>query len=73
MTFINFWMYTWYRLDLHVDFEVFDARDLAVIKIADLTLTDDHDNQGQNYLLWPQTHFGLYTWHRLNLGVDLNI
>ena len=70
---IHLWLFTWYILDLHVDFKVFDARDLAVITIFHLTSTDDLDNQGQNYLLWPLAHHGLYTWYRLNLGVDLNI
>ena len=66
-------MYAWYRLDLHVDFKVFDARDLAVITIFHLTSKYDLDNQGHNYLLWPFVHHGLDTWYRLNLGVDLNI
>ena len=70
---LHFRLYTWYRLDLHVDFKVFDARDLAVITIFHLTSTDDLDHQGQNYLLWPLAHHGLDTWFRLNLGVDLNI
>ena len=52
----------WYRLDLRVDFIVFDATDLAVIEICHLTSKDDLENQGQSYLLWPLVHHGLYTW-----------
>ena len=39
MTFFMFGcIYVWYRLDLRVDFIVFDATDLAVIKILSLDL-----------------------------------
>ena len=48
----HFWLYIWYRLDLNVDFIVFEARDLAVIEIIHLTSTDDLENRGQCYLLW---------------------
>ena len=59
---LHFWLYIWYRLDLCVDFIVFDATNLAVIKIFQLTSKDDLENQGQSYLLWPLVHHGLYTW-----------
>ena len=63
MTFFLFGcIYIWYRLDLRVDFIVFDAADLAVIKIFHLTSKDDLENQGQSNLLWPLVHHGLYMW-----------
>jgi hypothetical protein len=40
--------YIRYRLDLHVDFIVFDATYLAVIEICHLTSRDDLENQGQS-------------------------
>ena len=40
-----------YRLDLRVDFIVFNPTDLAVIKICHLTSKDDFENQGQSYFL----------------------
>ena len=59
---LYFRLYTWYGLDLHVNFEVFDVRDLAIVILFHVTLTNDHENQGQSYLLWPHVHHGLYTW-----------
>ena len=63
----------WYRLDLRVNFIVFDATDIADIKIFHLISKDDLENQGLSYLLWPLVHHGLYTWYRHNVGVYLNI
>ena len=60
--FFHFWLYIWYRLDLRVDFIVFDATNLAVINIFQLTSKDDLENQGHSYLLWPLVHHGLYSW-----------
>ena len=70
---LHFWLYIWYRLDLRFDFIVFDAKNLAVIKIFQLTLKDDLENQDQSYLLWPLVYHGLYTWWKHNVGVDSNI
>ena len=58
---------------MSVDFILFDATDLAVIEICHLISTDDLENQGQSYLLWPLVHHGLYTWYMPILAVDLNI
>ena len=38
---LHFWLYIWYRLDLNVEFIVFDATDLAVIEIIHLTSKDE--------------------------------
>ena len=38
---LHCWLYTWYRLALHVEFKVCDARDLAIIKMCHLTWTDE--------------------------------
>ena len=62
-----------YRLDLHDDFIVFDATDLTVIKIFHVNLTDDLENRGRSYLLWPIVYHGLYTWHRIILAFELSI
>ena len=51
MTFFIFGLYAWYRLDLHVNFIVFDATDLAIINFFHLSSTDDLENQSQSYLL----------------------
>ena len=52
MTFFIFGcIYDIARLDLRVDFIVFNATDLAVIKICHLTSKDDLENQVQSYFL----------------------
>ena len=52
MTFFIFGcIYDIIRLDLRVDFIVFDAKDLAVIEICHLTSKNDLENQGQRYFL----------------------
>ena len=70
---LHFRFYMWYSLDLNVDFIVFDATDLAVIEIIHLTSTDDLENRGQCYLLWPLVHHGLCTWYKIISTFELII
>ena len=70
---LHFWLYIWYRLDLNVDFIVFDVTDLAVTVIIHLTSTDDLENRSQCYLLWPLVHHGLCTWYRIIFTFELII
>ena len=51
MTFFIFGCIYDIDLDLRVDFIVFDAKDLAFIKICHSTSKNDLENQGQRYFL----------------------
>jgi hypothetical protein len=60
-------MYTCYRLDLRVDFNLPKFRDLIETKINYMTLTIHLKKPGQNFI-GPFHH-----WFRQDLGVNFNI
>ena len=64
---------TWYKLNLGVDSNIFEVKDIKNAQINFMTLTFDLEKSRSNIPLRDLYYLWLYTCYRLDLGVDFNI
>ena len=64
---------TWYEVDLSVDFNNFNIKDITYIWNKYVTLLVDLETQGQTLFSYDLAYLRLYTCYLLNLGVESNM